>query len=72
MSVPSAPCTCRAATAAALPPELPPGVRARSHGLWQGLKALFSFDEPMANSSMLSLPRITAPAASSRSTTVAS
>ena len=54
--------TCRAATAAALPPELPPGVRARSYGLWHGPNALFSLDEPIANSSMLSLPTTTAPA----------
>jgi len=31
------------------------------HGFTTGPKALVSFDEPMANSSMLSLPSITAP-----------
>ncbi len=72
VSVPKAPKTWRAATEAALPPEEPPGVRSRSQGLRQGPKALFSLDEPMANSSMLSLPTTTAPATSSRSTTVAS
>ena len=72
VSVPKAPKTWRDATAAALPPEEPPGVRSRSQGFRQGPYALFSLDEPMANSSMLSLPTTTAPAASSRSTTVAS
>ena len=33
----------------------------RRHGETTGPKALVSFDEPMANSSMLSLPSITAP-----------
>ena len=56
----------RAATAAALPPEEPPGVRARSHGLRVGPKALFSLDEPIANSSMFVLPTITASAARRR------
>ena len=54
-------------TAAAEPPDEPPGtrlafeLRAR-HGLKTGPKWLVSFDEPMANSSMLVLPSITAPA----------
>ncbi len=61
----------RAATAAAEPPEEPPGTRARSHGLRVGLKALFSVDEPIANSSMFVLPTTIAPAASSRATAVA-
>jgi hypothetical protein len=34
--------------------------------------ALFSFDEPIANSSMFSLPRMTAPASRSFLVTVAS
>ena len=72
VSVPSVPCASRAATAAALPPEEPPGVRERSHGFRQGWYPLFSLDEPIANSSMLSLPRSTAPAAASRATAVAS
>src|SRR5690606_26647408 len=55
-----------AATALAEPPELPPGVRSAFeavdfHGLTTGPKALVSLDEPMANSSMFSLPSITAP-----------
>ena len=50
---------CRAATAAAEPPEEPPGTRAGSHGLRVGLNALCSVDEPIANSSMFVLPTIT-------------
>ena len=60
-----------AATAAALPPDDPPGTRVGSCGLRVGPKAEFSVDEPMANSSRLVLPTITAPAATTRSTTVA-
>ena len=62
----------RAATAAALPPDEPPGVRVRSHGLRVRPNALFSLDEPIANSSMFVLPRMIASAARSRSMTVAS
>jgi hypothetical protein len=72
VSVPSAPRHSPAATAAALPPLDPPGTRSRSQGLWVGKKAEFSVEEPMANSSVLVLPRMTAPAAFSRATTVAS
>src|SRR5919197_1729326 len=72
VSVPNVPATSLAATAAALPPEDPPGVRDRSHGFIVGPKALFSVDEPIANSSMFSLPMITAPARFSLRTTVAS
>ena len=71
MSDPSATGAIPDATAAAEPPEEPPGTRSRAHGLRVGLKALFSVDEPMANSSMFVLPRTTAPAASSRATAVA-
>jgi len=46
--------------------------KTRAQGLRVGLNALFSVDEPIANSSMLVLPILTAPAASSRSTTWAS
>src|SRR6218665_3107668 len=61
------------AAATALPPEEPPGVRLRSQGLrtgagpgWpQGATAEFSLDEPIANSSQLSLPSVTAPACAS-------
>ena len=61
-----------AATAAAEPPEEPPGTRLGSAGLRVGPDEEFSVDEPMANSSMLVLPTATAPAARSRDTTVAS
>src|SRR6185436_18267017 len=62
----------RAATAAAEPPELPPGTSFRSHGFFTGPYQLVSLDEPMANSSMLVLPSVTIPDAASFSTTVAS
>src|SRR6202046_3389829 len=61
-----------AASAAALPPPEPPGTRSVSHGLRVGPYAEFSVDEPIANSSMLVLPRIGIPAARSRAVTVAS
>src|SRR5688572_2763065 len=61
----------RDATAAAEPPLDPPGVRVTSHGFFDGPNAEFSVDNPMANSSRLVLPTMTAPAASRRSTTVA-
>src|SRR5438477_8297158 len=66
VSVAVAPSARSAATAAADPPDEPPGVSGlfdarERHGLITGPKALVSFDEPMANSSMLSLPSITAP-----------
>src|SRR6476646_9646868 len=67
VSVPVAPGAIPAATAAADPPDDPPGVRPlllplRRHGLITGPQALVSLDEPIANSSMLSLPSIPAPA----------
>ncbi len=61
-----------AATAAALPPEDPPGTRVVSCGFSVGPKAEFSVDEPIANSSRFVLPIAIAPAARSRPTTVAS
>src|SRR6476661_6111213 len=61
-----------AATAADEPPDEPPGTSLsseswpsaplRRHGLTTLPKALVSFDEPIANSSLLSLPSMTAPA----------
>ena len=45
-----------AATAAALPPDEPPGTRVVSQGLRVGPKAEFSVEEPIANSSRLVLP----------------
>src|SRR5512141_2249999 len=72
VSVPVAPGASNAATAAAEPPEEPPGTARSSHGVVTGPKNEFSFDEPIANSSMLVLPRITAPARSNCSITCAS
>ena len=72
VSEPVAKATTLAATMAADPPDDPPGTRAVSQGFSTGPKALFSFDEPIANSSMLVLPIDTAPAVARRSTIVAS
>ena len=71
VSVPMANGASKAATAAADPPPEPPGIRSRSHGLCVGPYAEFSVDDPMANSSMLVLPKITRSASSSRWVTVA-
>ena len=71
MSVPIAQGASPAATAAADPPLEPPGTRSRSHGLRTGPNPEFSFDEPIANSSMLVLPSTGAPALTSLSTAVA-
>src|ERR1700679_2277766 len=67
VSVPVAARQRSPATAAAEPPDEPPGTRLEllflaRQGLKTGPAALVSFDEPMANSSMLVLPSITAPA----------
>src|SRR5947199_8344618 len=62
VSEPSAMSTIPAATAAADPPLDPPGTRVGSIGFRAGPNALFSLDEPIANSSMLDLAMITAPA----------
>src|SRR2546426_42317 len=72
VSEPSAATAVPAATDAAEPPLEPPGTRDRSRGLRTGPYAEFSFDDPMANSSQLTLPRTIAPAASSRATAVQS
>jgi len=72
VSDPSARGTMPEATAAAEPPEEPPGTRSRSWGLRVGPNAEFSVEEPMANSSRLVLPTLMAPAALRRWTTVAS
>ena len=71
VSEPSASGTMPAATAAAEPPEEPPGTRVRSHGLLVGWKAEVSVDEPKANSSMLALPMGRQPALSMRAAQVA-
>ncbi len=60
-----------AATAAADPPDDPPGTRPKSHGLRVTPKALFSVLEPMAYSAMLSPPRLGMPACFRRGMTVA-
>src|SRR5436853_3687882 len=72
VSEPSASGVSAAATATAEPPLDPPGIRSRSQGLRLGPYAEFSVDDPIANSSQVVLPITTAPAASSRVTTVAS
>ena len=71
VSVPRPNTAWPAATAAAEPPEEPPGTRVTSHGLRTAPNAEFSFELPIANSSRFVFPSITAPLASSRSTTVA-
>ena len=71
MSLPRAAAHWRAATAAAGPPDDPPGTRCVSHGLRVGWNPLFSVDEPIANSSMFILPSMTASASSSFATAVA-
>ncbi len=72
MSEPRASGAKPAATAAAEPPEDPPGTRPVSCGFRVGPKAEVSVEEPMANSSMLVLPTSKAPASANRVTTVAS
>ena len=67
VSVAVAPIAMRAATAAAEPPEEPPGTSrfvgslARDQGFSTGPKAEVVLEEPMANSSRFNLPRNTAP-----------
>ena len=63
--------TMPAATAAADPPEEPPGVRARSHGLRAGPHATGSVIPFAPNSGVLVLPKMTRPASIQRWTTVA-
>ena len=57
VSDPNAHGAMSAATAAALPPDDPPGTLSKSHGLWVLKNAEFSVELPIANSSMLSFPR---------------
>src|SRR5205807_1593197 len=71
VSEPNATGTIPAATAAADPPDEPPGTRVVSHGFFTGPNAEFSFDDPIANSSQFVLPMMTAPESSSRSIAVA-
>ena len=72
VSVPVAIVQRSAATAAAEPPEEPPGTLFVSQGFLTGPKKLVSLDEPIANSSILVLPSITTPASLNLPTTVAS
>src|SRR5438270_3749786 len=72
VSDPRAATAISAATAAADPPDDPPGTRLRSRGFRTGWNPEFSFDEPIANSSQFILPNTTAPAASIRATAVQS
>src|SRR6218665_3641776 len=55
--------TSPAATAAVEPPEEPPAVRVRSHGLCTGPKASDSVVKLRANSGVFDLPRRTRPPA---------
>src|SRR5262245_29465803 len=61
-----------AATAAAEPPEDPPGMRDVSQGFRVGKKPEFSVELPIANSSQFNRPKKTAPAAFNFAATVAS
>ena len=73
MSDPSVATAMSAATAAAEPPDDPPGTRLEIARIaHRDDKPEFSFDEPMANSSQFILPSTTAPAASSCATAVQS
>src|SRR5687768_18594288 len=67
VSVPRAKYAWPPATAAAEPPDEPPGTVDSSHGLRTGPNAEFSLDDPMANSSQFVFPSRIAPAASRRS-----
>src|SRR6266850_139895 len=74
-SVAVAPMHNSAATADAEPPDEPPGTKvvlapSRRHRLITGPKHEVSFDEPIANSSLLSLPSMTAPSRQSCEVTV--
>ena len=67
-------CRCRSRAGRVEPPRPPPnrrwsrpGTRSVAHGFAVGPYAECSVEEPIANSSMFVLPRITAPAARSRS-----
>jgi hypothetical protein len=63
--------TIPAATAAALPPEEPPGERERSYGFRVGPKASGSVTPISASSGVFVLPKGMSPAARKRATTSA-
>src|SRR3989442_15582901 len=67
VSVPRAHTASPDATAAAEPPDEPPGTRSVSHGLRAGPYPEFSLDEPIANSSQFVFPTSTDADRSSRS-----
>src|SRR5512139_1368868 len=72
VSVPTPAKHSPAATAAAVPPDEPPGIRSVAQGFRVGPKCDVSVEDPIANSSMFCLPRRTAPAARTFSATAAS
>ncbi len=72
VSVPRVKKHSSAATAAAEPPEDPPGTQSGQNGLRVVWYAEFSVDEPIANSSRFSLPSSTAPSCRSWRVTNAS
>jgi hypothetical protein len=65
VSVPSAAVAIRAATAAALPPLEPPGTPFQVPRVVCDLVGRVLVEDPIANSSILVLPSMTAPSASS-------
>ena len=72
VSVPVAAGAKAPATAAAEPPDEPPGTAVLSQGFFTAPKKEFSLAEPIANSSQFNLPNVTMPALRNCSTTVAS
>src|SRR5919109_1633987 len=72
VSEPSAQGARPPATAAAEPPDEPPGTRSGSQGLWEGPNPEFSVEEPIANSSKFVFPRSGRPASLHREATVES
>src|SRR3954447_365019 len=71
-SVPCASGAMPLATAAAEPPDEPAGLSAGSHGLRVAPNSSLTVFAPAANSGVLVLPRMMAPALRSRATTSAS
>src|SRR5262245_18218609 len=69
VSVPSVAGRMREATAAAEPPDEPPGTSFVFHGFFMVPKYEVTVDEPIAYASMLSLPIATMPAALRRPVT---
>ncbi len=72
VSVPRAAMLWSPATAAAEPPEDPPGTQSRFQGFRVNEKAEFSVEDPIANSSILFLPTVTVPVSFSFFTAVPS